>query len=321
MTFRVVDNYIHPISKASLTKDDNGNLCEQGDTKNILYRNDNGIYDFVIQQDDNEERGHYDNLYSATDNLVCSDESLQKMWREEPGFEQLLESMGDISGKKILLLGNGTSTKEFYFLCRGAKCVYTDLSIEAIKQMKVMLEQSKLIQEGISQIDFHVVDACHLPFEEDSFDIIYGCSFVHHIEDLDALFLEISRCLKPGGICRFLDHAYSPLWQGLKNTLLKPIQLYTHRKHGISPADMLAIQKGGFNSHELLEIQQQLGFKDMLYLKVAFFEQLLQRGTLKLGGKWLRVLKPAMKMLDMSLDKVTKFIKNHGIVLVWGFTK
>ena len=223
MTFRVIDRYIDPISKAPLIKDDNGNLCEHGHINNIFYRNDNGIYDFVIQQDNNEERSHYDNLYLATNYRVCSDESLQKMWRKEPDFDQLLESMGDINGKKILLLGNGTSVKEFYFLYRGAKCVYTDLSIEAIKHMKATLEQSELMHESLSQIAFHVVDAYHLPFEKNSFDIIYGCSFVHHIEDIGALFSEIYRCLKPGGICRFLDHAYSPLWQGLKNTVLKPI--------------------------------------------------------------------------------------------------
>ena len=319
--FTVIDSYVDPRTKEALISGDEGNLYKPSTPERIAYENHDGIYDFVADRDDSEDSGYYDNLYSGSDQRIWSAKDFRRMWLEEPGFCQLLGSMGDIRDKKILLLGNGISMKEFYFLRLGAKCVYTDISVEAIKYIKALFDKSELKQHGFDQIEFHAADACQLPFANESFDVIYGCAFVHHIKDIDVLFAEIVRCLKPGGICRFLDHAYSGLWQGLKATVLKPLQLYSHRKHGISPADSAATQRGGYRYEELEHIKEAHGFREMSYLRVAFFEQLLQRGTLKLGGRCLRRLKPLMRVLDATLDKVVSLVKRHGIVLVWGFSK
>lgn len=320
MAFTVLEGYIDPVAKAPLIRDDSGNLRQRGNSK-ILYQNHNGTYDFASNRD-TEERKFFDGSYSKKNAFEwLSTETCREGWQREPGFEQLLTSVGDISGRKILLLGNGTSVKELFFLRLGAKCVYTDLSIEAIKYMKVRFARSELRRLGFDRIEFHAVDACQLPFPDNSFDIIYGCAFVHHIENLYGLFSEISRCLKPGGICRFLDHAYSPLWQFLKKTVLKPLQIYTHRKHGISPADSITTKRGGYKFEELQRLKKTHGFSEMLYLRTSFFEYLLQRGTSKLGGRCLRKLKPVMKGLDTFLDKTVNFVQREGLVLVWGFTK
>lgn len=319
--FKVIDRYVDPVTKVPLIRDSDGNLCEHDNARNICYRNDGGTYNFVSEGNKSEEREHYDAKYKKDLFKPLSVEDCRMVWSTWPAFEKHYVSMGDISGKKILLLGNGLSRKELYFLHQGAKCVYTDLSVEAVKYMKAAFKESEFKRSGFDQIEFHAVDACQLPFADESFDIIYGCGIVHHIENIDRLFSEVARCLKPGGICRFQDGAYSPLWQFLKRTVLKPFQLYSHRKHGISPADVAATQRGGFKYEELKHIKETYGFKEMLYLRVAFFEQLLQRGTSKLGGRFLRKFKPVMRVLDRSLDKVAGLVRKHGIVLVWGFTK
>lgn len=321
MESRIVENFIHPRTKTPLIKDVKNNLCEQDNPENIIFVNDNDIYNFVGQQSDDVERDQYDNFYSSADDRILSKEDFIKMWQLFPGFKYLFESLGDISGKKMLVLGNGKSLKEFYFLQLGAKCVYTDLSIEAVKHMATIFEKSELNRNGYDTIEFHAIDACKLPFPDNSFDIIYGSAFVHHIENLDVFFREVSRCLKPGGICRFMDHAYSPLWQTLKKTVLKPLQKYSHRKHGISPADLVATMRGGYKQEELDIIKDAHNFKDALYLKVAFFELLLQRGTLKFGGLWLRKLRPFFRILDKFLDNIFGLVQKHGIELIWGFTK
>lgn len=318
---RIINDYIDPHTKAPLYRDEKGNLFESNNSQKIAYENHEGVYDFVKNKDKDYEKDHYNNLYKKNISSTRSIKDLQQAWEKEPGFKQLLKSMGDISTKKILLLGNGISIKEFYLLKLGAKCVYTDLSIEAVEYMKSLFEQSELKRCGFDQIEFHAVNALKLPFPDEFFDIIYGCAFVHHIEKKDELFSEISRCLKTGGICRFLDHAYSPLWQGMKNTILKPIQLYSHEKHGISPSDLIFTKRGGFKIDELEQLKEKFGFKKMLYRRVAFCEHLLQRGTLKMGGKYLRKIKPLMKALDTFCDKTVSLVKKHGIVLVWGFTK
>lgn len=321
MSSFVVSRYVNPRDKIPLTKDSDGNLCEVNAPNRIVYENDNKTYDFVSKSLASQERKHFDDLYAGNTFKPLSIEVCRRAWKEEPGFEKLLLSMGNISGKKILLLGNGVSLKELYFLYLGAKCVYTDLSVEAVKRVKVIFDKSEMKERGFDQIEFHAVDACQLPFPDDSFDIIYGCVFVHHISDLDKLFSEISRCLKPGGICRFMDHAYSPLWQFLKSSVLKPLQIYSHRKHGISPADLVATRRGGYTRREIERIQKACRFREMLYLREAFFEYVLQRGTLKLGGRFLRKLKPLMRVMDIILDKTVRLVQKYGIVLVWGFKK
>lgn len=80
-------------------------------------------------------------------------------------------------------------------------------------------------------------------------------------------------------------------------------------------------QAGGYKYEELKHIKEAFGFGEMLYLRVGFFEHLLQRGTCKLGGLHLRRLKPLLRALDGFLDRVARLVQKHGIVLVWGFTK
>jgi len=302
-------------------RDDKGNLHELHKNSVAFRSTDGTTYDFVSAGTSGEERQFFDKTYKEASARPISIEMCEELWFREPGFGELLESLGDVSGKRILLLGNGVSLKEFYFLKMGAICVWTDLSIQAIRHIKEEFAQSEFHRVNLQDIEFHAVDACHLPFANETFDIIYGCAFVHHIENLEALFNEIARCLKPGGICRFLDHAYSPMWQFAKKTFLRPLQRYTHRKCGISPADEIATERGGYTRSEIEQIKEKFKFKEMLFLKVGFFEQLLQRGTCKLGGRYLRRFKPVLREMDRFLDKTMGLVRKHGIGLVWGFSK
>ena len=139
--FKVIDRYVDPYTKEALISGEDGNLYKPCTPQCIAYKNHDGVYDFVAGRDDSEEREHYDGLYRRDLFKSLSIESCRKAWHGEPGFEQLLASVGDISGKKMLLLGNGVSTKEFYFLSLGAMCVYTDISIEAVKYYEGSVRQ------------------------------------------------------------------------------------------------------------------------------------------------------------------------------------
>lgn len=321
ITGRVVQQYVHPLTKVPLIVGEHNNLYDPENPSHIVYKSDEGTYDFVGEAFNEEEREYYNHLPRSDLSESLSIVKCKRVWETYRGFGRLLGSMGDIAGKKILLLGNGTSAKEFYFLRLGASCVYTDLSLDCVKHMRNVFGDSEFLSSGFDKIEFHAADACHLPFGDGSFDIVYGCAFVHHVQDLRGLFAEVVRCLKPDGVCRFFDHAYSPLWQMLKAGLLKPLQTYAHRKHGISPADLLATRRGGYKYEELKDIQRAFAFREMVYERVTFLQYLLERGTSKLGGRCLRRLRPLAKGLDSFLDRVSGLVRNHGITLVWGFDK
>lgn len=297
-------------------------LCKENGE--ILFTNHSGSFDFVVNFTD--ERTYYDQEYGDVHNSLSTDEVLtfsylRELWDREPCQKLLLDSLGDLNGKKMLLLGNGTSRKELYFLCKGAKIVYTDLSWGAIECVKKHVDSQSIFRGYLKNIEFHSVDALHTPFCNAEFDVIYGYGFVHHIRELDEFSREVFRCLKPGGICRFFDDGYSPMWQTMKNTILQPLQLYSHRRTGISPEDEVATKIGGFRREQIEGLGVRLGFDDPIYQKISFFEYLLNRGTEKLGFMGLRFLQPFLRCIDNYLLHNTRFIARHGIRLVWGFEK
>jgi SAM-dependent methyltransferase len=75
-----------------------------------------------------------------------------------------------------------------------------------------------------------VCEAVELPFEDDSFDLVFGHAVLHHLPDLEAAFREFRRVLRPGGQVAFCGepslygdrlaswpkrgaYALSPLWR------------------------------------------------------------------------------------------------------------
>jgi SAM-dependent methyltransferase len=53
-----------------------------------------------------------------------------------------------------------------------------------------------------------IASASRLPFESNTFDMIYGVDVLHHLNDLEAFFEELERLLKKGGCAVFRE----PYW-------------------------------------------------------------------------------------------------------------
>jgi len=323
-----MEAFIDPYSKKMLSTNSEGDLYYQNGNELIIYVNENGTYDFVHPSKKLTEKMHYDIKYRELGLKKLTVDDIHNPWFDEilPEYTILLKSLGDLSGKRVLLLGNGTSFKELYFAFLGADVVYTDLSIESINRIKGWFNSSEFKNNIKGNIEFHAVNALHLPFPDESFDIIYGCAFAHHIEDLYRLMIEVKRCLKKGGICRFLDDAYSPFWQGLKKTILKPLQMFTHWKSGISPEDQRATKRGGYKKDEIRKLMVETDLEDMMFIRISFFLRLFRKGIGNIIGwdpvvfRRARTLLKFMKWVDERLEN-SRFMRNNLINLVWGFTK
>jgi ubiquinone/menaquinone biosynthesis C-methylase UbiE len=59
-------------------------------------------------------------------------------------------------------------------------------------------------------VDFHHLDAEHLPFEQASFDTVVSTMTLCSIPDVTHALREIHRVLKPGGQFLFLEHGRAP---------------------------------------------------------------------------------------------------------------
>jgi SAM-dependent methyltransferase len=48
-------------------------------------------------------------------------------------------------------------------------------------------------------VDARQADICYLPFDDDTFDVVYAGWMLYHVRDLDRALAEVRRVLRPGG--------------------------------------------------------------------------------------------------------------------------
>jgi ubiquinone/menaquinone biosynthesis C-methylase UbiE len=66
------------------------------------------------------------------------------------------------------------------------------------------------IDHASIEVDFHHLDAEHLPFEDASFDTVVSTMTLCSIPDVSHALAEIRRVLRPGGKFVFMEHGLAP---------------------------------------------------------------------------------------------------------------
>ncbi|MCK4404183.1 MAG: class I SAM-dependent methyltransferase [candidate division Zixibacteria bacterium] len=101
--------------------------------------------------------------------------------------------------KKVLEFGCGSGSYAFFLTRRGAKVMGIDISRVAIEQAK-----ARACKEKMKDIEFLVMDAEEMQFEDDSFDMVYGTGILHHLR-LHKALRELARVLNPEGKAIFIE--------------------------------------------------------------------------------------------------------------------
>ncbi|MCF7932567.1 MAG: methyltransferase domain-containing protein [Acholeplasmataceae bacterium] len=102
---------------------------------------------------------------------------------------------GDLKGKKVLGLASGGGQQMPIFQAAGAICTVLDYSLKQLESERLISER-----EGYS---IEIVEADmtkRLPFEDASFDLIFHPVSNSYVEDVQHVFDECFRVLKPHGI-------------------------------------------------------------------------------------------------------------------------
>ncbi|MFM9127613.1 MAG: class I SAM-dependent methyltransferase [Solirubrobacterales bacterium] len=121
------------------------------------------------------------------------------------GRDQVLGKVEKALGGEIptfarsLEIGAGTGYFSLHLHMAGlvGEATCTDISpgmIEVLEANATMLELD---------VETTVCDAEELPFEDGSFDLVFGHAVLHHIPDLERAFSEFHRVLAPGGMIVF----------------------------------------------------------------------------------------------------------------------
>lgn len=100
----------------------------------------------------------------------------------------------DFCDKRVLEIGLGQGADGEQIARRGAIYNGADLTDEAVRRTSMRFRLRDLPFEQIEQ-----ASALSLPFDDNSFDIVFSHGVLHHIPEIGAAQREIARVLKPDG--------------------------------------------------------------------------------------------------------------------------
>ena len=105
------------------------------------------------------------------------------------------EWFGEMKGKKILGLASGGGQQIPVFTALGADCTVLDYSTEQLKR-----EEEVGKREGYTPKCVRADMTKPLPFEDGTFDLIFNPVSNCYVEELEPIWKECARVLKPGGV-------------------------------------------------------------------------------------------------------------------------
>jgi ubiquinone/menaquinone biosynthesis C-methylase UbiE len=114
-----------------------------------------------------------------------------------PWMPRLMEFQ-NFRDARLLEVGCGMGTDLLQFSRGGARCVGVDLTPRSIE-----ITQHRFKLYGADGT-FMISDGEHLPFRDESFDVVYSNGVLHHTPDTEGAIREVHRVLRPGGIAKVM---------------------------------------------------------------------------------------------------------------------
>jgi ubiquinone/menaquinone biosynthesis C-methylase UbiE len=226
-------------------------------------------------------RDHWENETCGTrygdgaDRLAWFREIARTRYDLEPYIADFAK-FSDASGKSVLEIGVGAGS-DFLQWCRAADhATGVDLT-----EAGIALTRERLSLEDIPATKFalRTADAEALPFDANTFDIIYSWGVLHHTPRTDQAYREVARVLKPGGTMRTMVYHVNS-WTGLMLYLVHGVAkgkpglglrgaVYQHlespgtKTYTLAEAKALA-EAAGFSD---VKVSTRLGPGDLLTIK------------------------------------------------------
>jgi ubiquinone/menaquinone biosynthesis C-methylase UbiE len=178
---------------------------------------------------------------------------------------KLVKALGGQKGRSFgdaLEIGSGTGYFSLNLVQLGVieRLTATDISPGMLERLAGTAEAL-----GLEEVSTVVTEAEVLPFEDESFDLVFGHAVLHHIPDLDKAFAEFRRVLRPGGMIAFAGEpsrygdnlaalpkraglALAPLWRRAVGARERAVAEYEQSEghslegevdvHAFAPADL-----------------------------------------------------------------------------------
>ena len=159
-------------------------------------------YELNIQ----EKELHFHNAWASATDLATVD--VRAAFEGPTALENqfILRLLGPLAGKKVLDVGAGLGESSVYFALQGAQVTATDLSPAMIEAAARLAARYQVTLETV------VCAGESLQVASNEFDIVYIANTIHQATNKPALFQQVRRALKPGGIFVSYDPlGYNPV--------------------------------------------------------------------------------------------------------------
>lgn len=222
-------------------------------------------------------------------------------------MENVINSIKELTGENILDVATGQG--EFIAFLKDKLPDYK--SIIGIDDSEKILEHAKTHFED-SRIEFQLMDAYKLNFQDDVFDIVTISNSLHHFAQPKQVLAEMKRVTKPSGkiiihemisddlIPAQLSHKKIHHWSAKIDTLNNRFHAETYTKN-----DLINLVK------EQLDVMQILSYnypvednmdKDLIEKMISYFEMILKRAE---GF-------PEFAKLEKEAEEIKQYIDEHG---------
>jgi ubiquinone/menaquinone biosynthesis C-methylase UbiE len=162
---------------------------------------------FLKKRKNNKSEESFHDEWAKSVKLQDIDPIAQFEAPTSPEYRYAASLLQPIQGKKILVLGCGLGEEVVYLAKKGASVYAVDISLEMINFTKKLAEKYH-VQKKVKL--FHT-SAEEIPFPKNSFDAVFACNLMHHIQ-LKMGVKKVYQVLKKGGVVIFLEPlAYNPV--------------------------------------------------------------------------------------------------------------
>jgi len=126
---------------------------------------------------------------------------------QRPATVRLAELVGFVGSERVLDVGSGLGGPSRYLAWRyGCRVSGVDLTAEFVRVAEMLTRLTGFV----GRVDYRQGDALDLPFEGDTFDVVWSQNAAMNIADRDRLYREMRRVLKPGGKLALQEVAAGP---------------------------------------------------------------------------------------------------------------